>query len=134
LISESLDGFSVAATLQKAGRSVNAGLGRAVGAAPGGANVPAGVLRASVIVASGSAREARLSQVASPPGAASSVATETPGTADSADRADRALTRNPAARKYFIDKMGPLSSGGCRRLSEHITRRRPGDERVRIGL
>src|SRR6202049_3150350 len=67
LMSESVDGFSVAATRQNAGRSLTA-CTKAVGAgvppaAMGIVNAPASTARASVIVVFGSASDARLSHV-----------------------------------------------------------------------
>src|SRR5580704_4981673 len=67
LMSESRDGFSVAATRQNAGRPLTA-CTKAVGAggppeAMGIVNAPASTARASVIVVFGSASDARLSQV-----------------------------------------------------------------------
>jgi hypothetical protein len=71
--------------------------------------------RASVIVASGSARDARLSQLtAAPAGAAlpDRVATETANIADIADITDitditdrATLAKNPVTRKYFVDTL-----------------------------
>src|SRR5262245_55415922 len=68
LMSESLDGRIVAAIRQKAGRPRNI-CAAAGGAAPaaGGANAPASTTLASVIVACGSAIDARLSHEAAAP-------------------------------------------------------------------
>jgi hypothetical protein len=63
LMSESLDGFNVAATRQNDGRFVRAGLGGAA-VAPGGVNVPAETVSVRVIVASGKESVAKLSQEA----------------------------------------------------------------------
>src|SRR5687767_12396965 len=58
LMSESLDGLSVAATRQNAGSSPN---GAPSPLAPGGVNVPAGTACASVIVAAGTTSAVSLS-------------------------------------------------------------------------
>src|SRR5712691_6638369 len=77
LMSESLDGFSVAATQQNAGRLRNAATGRAAvpPAGAGGMNAPASTTFASVIVAVGSVSDARLSHDLAP------VASSSPFTA-----------------------------------------------------
>src|SRR5437588_345200 len=68
LISESLDGLSVAVTRQNAGRSFATGGGPPKGATPcggaGGVNFPASTIAAEVIVAAGSEKDARLWQLA----------------------------------------------------------------------
>src|SRR5438046_2705092 len=64
LMSESLVGFSVAATRQNAGSALNAAPGPRPPRAAGGVNSPAPTGCASVMVVSGNASDARLSQVA----------------------------------------------------------------------
>src|SRR5512143_701502 len=64
LISESLEGLRVAATRQNSGRSLYALAVLPFPAALGWENCPAGTICAIVMVASGSASEARLSHVA----------------------------------------------------------------------
>src|SRR6266545_6297005 len=61
LISESLDGLSVAAMRQNAGRSRNAPPAAGPVAGAGGMNAPASTTRASVMVVLGSAIDVRLS-------------------------------------------------------------------------
>src|ERR1700677_3137083 len=63
LMSESLLGRKVAATRQKAGRLLGE-TGDGMNPPPGMLNAPAATVCASVMVVSGSARDARLSQVA----------------------------------------------------------------------
>src|SRR5580692_1211152 len=72
LISESADGFKVAARRQNSGRFWNAAL-----LPCGSLNPPAGTTWAVVMVVSGKDNEARLSHVAAMPGAAVRLATAT---------------------------------------------------------
>jgi len=72
LISESLDGLSVAATLQNAGRFVSDGFA-CTAVDPGAVNVPAETVWASEIVVFGNERAVRLSHVAAFTDVATSV-------------------------------------------------------------
>src|ERR1700722_2448613 len=101
LISESLDGFSVAVTRQNAGRAVRVCAAARARVAPsataGGANARASTVRASVIVALGSVNDAKLSH-----GWAAAVA-EAPAT----------MTMSVAAKRYFMGSP-LLSKRNCR--------------------
>src|SRR5262245_29419353 len=67
LISESLDGFNVAATLQNSGSCLNVAFCCAAPRPEGGnENSPADTVRASVMVVPGRASDARLSQLTAP--------------------------------------------------------------------
>src|SRR6266705_3036012 len=74
LMSESLVGFSVAATRQNAGSALNAAPGPP--RAAGGVNSPGPIGCANVMVVSGNVSDARLSQVAAAAGTESAVATQ----------------------------------------------------------
>src|SRR5712692_4895671 len=74
LMSESVVGLRVAATRQKAGRSLNDAGGALAGCGAGALNAPAATGSARVMVVSGRVSEARFSQVAATAGAAARAA------------------------------------------------------------
>src|SRR5579872_2349190 len=69
LISESLEGLSVAATRQNSGRSLYTLAPFPLPGLPGGTNAPGATICAAVMFVSGNARDARLSQDAANAGA-----------------------------------------------------------------
>src|ERR1700693_622070 len=112
LMSESEDGFSVAATRQNAGRSLTA-CAKAVGggvppAVMGIVSAPASTVCASVIVVFGSASDARLSHAWPSAWAATGAATNR---AAAAVPVKKLLMRSPS-----LMLMAPVKSGGQLRM------------------
>src|SRR5438477_7954203 len=104
-MSESLDGFSVAATRQNAGSCLNAAVCcAAADAAPGGENAPAATGAAAAIFASGNASDATASQLEAAVSAAS-IDRVVPRTAHATP------ARSPAVRRRVVDMMSLLRRG-----------------------
>src|SRR5213593_270819 len=108
-MSESLDGLSVAATRQNAGRVLAPSPPRPPPRAPGCVKPPAGTVSADVIVVSGSFSEARLSHVVA-------AVRVTGGSMSALNRIDTAETKTNTDRTRFIVSLLPkaLHHGGRR--------------------